>query len=299
MSHSYDSASRPEELSALAALARRLQARVNRAVQHGEELSRLIQDWMATEPIRTEIVVAPDRLWWELRVDVSSPPYDDWATAFGDGVHNLRAALDNLVWGLATLGGNEPIQPTRVQFPIVERRSEWRMERARISALPPAAQAAIELVQPFQRSGPDGEPASDALLLLNRLSNREKHRLAIEPTMTPSEISHACSVDFGSDEAAELNVPPDVVLSADAFVQGAVLIRQVTKTPILDVKGEYAFKGQVVVIDSIAGGLGVTTILSQLAHYVPQVINLVLQSSAAAIDTPDASASASPIGPEV
>lgn len=159
----------------------------------------------------------------------------------------------------------------------MEKRDDWANERHRISELPRAAQTAIELVQPFQRTeGVDSLPEFDPLLLLNRLSNYEKHRLAIEPIMNPSELSHSFSVDFGSDDAAKQNEPPDVTISADLFTAGAVLIRHVTRTPILDVRGEYAFKGQVVVVDSVCGAVGVTTILAQLAQYVPQAIDQIL-----------------------
>lgn len=193
-------------------------------------------------------------------------------------MHNLRSALDNLAWGLAVLDGTQPTKPKAIYFPVVEKRDEWGQEKKKIAELPPLAQASIESIQPFQRTGVDGLPESDGLLLLNRFNNADKHRLAIQPTISPTELQHSFSVNFGSDEDAEKNLPPDVTLSTDIFTDGTTLLRHVTKTPIHEVKGEYDFKGQVVVIDPVLGPLGVTTVLAQLANYVPQVMDHVLNS---------------------
>lgn len=264
---------------ALEQLAVSLTRRIERAVEHGQSLAEQIQTWLATEPVTVVPSIADDRLSWELRVSVDNPPpLEAWASIFDDAVHNLRSTLDNLAWGLASLDGREPSKPKSIYFPIVEKRENWEQERRKIAELPASAQAAIESIQPFQRSGADGLPENDALLLLNRLSNTGKHRFAIQPVMTPHELEHSFSVDFGSDEAAARNVPPDVTMSADCFVDNAVVIRQVTKTPIVELRGQYAFRGQVVVIDPVVGAVGVTSVLAELATYVPTVADYVLGS---------------------
>lgn len=261
-----------------------LSQRIARAASHGQELGDRIQGWTRDNPVVGRVVIADDRLSWELQVELADPPFDDWASVFGDGIHNLRSALDHLVWGLATLDGSEPQRPTRLQFPIARHVADWegssgrQAERTRIASLPSAAQIAIEQVQPFQRSGIDGTPESDGLLLLHRLSNTDKHRFALRPEINLAELSHSFSIDFGSDEAASQNVPPDVTISGDVFTPGTPVVRQVTKTPIVDLKCEFGIKAQVVVIDPVVGAVGVTTVLAQLATYVPQVMDHVLSA---------------------
>jgi hypothetical protein len=265
--------------SRLRQLAAELNVRIRRAAVHGETLARAIDGWMATDPIRLRAEIAPDRLSWELRVNLTAPPFAEWATQFDDAIHNLRATLDNLVWGIAILDGAVPKRQKALQFPIVMDRTDWKVEMRRIAELPQAVRVAIESVQPFQRSGQgDGTPEQDGLLLLNRLSNREKHRLAIQPSLSPEELAHRFGVQFRTEDEAKLNCPPDVHVSSDVFVDDAVLLRWATKTPIDKVKGEMNFKGKVVVDDDSIGPLGATTVLAQLCGYVPQVVNVILGS---------------------
>jgi len=267
---------RHDDLNLLTA---QLAERVRSAAEHGAKLGDQIQGWLKREPIKGTAAISDDRLSWELRVDVIEPaPFLRWASTFGDGVHNLRVALDNLAWGLAALDGAQPQKPKAIFFPIVEKRTDWAQQQKQIAELPASAKAAIESIQPFQRTGVDGLPETDGLLLLGRLDNTDKHRFAIQPMLTATEIEHSFSVEFGSDEDAAKNVPPDTTISTDVFVKDAVLLRHVTKTPIVAVKGNFAFKGQVVVIDPILGPLGVTTVLAQLATYVPRVMDHILNS---------------------
>jgi len=260
----------------LSDLAHQLSVRIQRAASHTQALANEIDAWTASDPIKLTPHIASDRLSWELRVSVKPPALVEWSTHFDDAVHNLRAVLDNLVWGIAVLDGVTPRQPTKIQFPIVKERTKWKDEVERIAELPEPVRLAIESIQPFQRTGLDGTPEQDALLLLNRLSNHEKHRLAIQPSLTPDELAHSFGVEFRTDEEAEMNCPPTIEASADMFVDDAVLIRWATKTPIVRVNGNASLKGRVVVEDEVVGLLGATTVLAQLVEYVPQVMNIVL-----------------------
>ena len=257
-------------------LATLLRTRVKRSVSVGEELASQIQQWMATNPFHVRGRIADDRLSWDLLVEFDPPPFDEWSIRFGESLHNLRSALDNLVWGLATLDGTEPQRPKALQFPIVEKAADWQSESKRISELSAAARSAIEGVQPFQRNGQDGNPENDPLLLLSRLNIVDKHRVLIRPDLNPAELSHSSSVEFRTDSEASINTPPNVSLSPDAFVNGTTLLRHVTKTPIVKVVGSYGFKGQVVVQDPVGGSVGITSVLAQFAAYVPQVLDHVL-----------------------
>ena len=67
-----------------------------------------------------------------------------------------------------------------------------------------------------------------------------------------------------------------MTLSTDVFVSGATILRHVTKTPILNVEGEWAMKARVVVLDEWGRAHGVTTLLAALLTYVPTVMDLGL-----------------------
>jgi hypothetical protein len=130
------------------ALAGKLRQRVERAAELGSALAEEIQEWVRSG-LTMRTVIADDRLSWEVKVEAIEPPFNVWGRRFGDAVQNLRAALDNLVWGLATLGGKTPDKPTSVQFPIVEVRSDWPRESKRIAELPDAARRVLAAPLPI------------------------------------------------------------------------------------------------------------------------------------------------------
>ena len=257
-------------------LANSLSVRIKRANTLGEQLGTAIQQWMKSNPLSVTPTIADDRLSWDLVVRTARPPLEKWGMLYGDAIHNLRAALDNLVWGLATASGTPPSKPRQVQFPIVEKEVDWVKGSRQIAELLPVAQHAIENIQPFKRGGEHGTPEQDPLLLLNWLSNTDKHRLAILPIVQPLELQHSFAVEFRTDEEARANVPPEVEMNADPFVDGTRLFRQVTKHPIVKIKGQYGVRGRVVVVDQEHGHLGVTESLAKLVTYVPQVVDYVL-----------------------
>jgi hypothetical protein len=92
----------------------------------------------------------------------------------GDCLHNLRAALDYIVWDLAGTKGTRSHQ-----FPIVEDSTEfWKqaIKRGRLADVDPAAQTDIEKLQPYHgRNGARNHP----LWLLNELVNADKHHALV------------------------------------------------------------------------------------------------------------------------
>lgn len=110
----------------------------------------------------------------------SSPPLlEHWALLVGDCVHNLRSALDNLVYGLARLKADPPSDPRGIHFPIFTSKEAFEKSGSVKSTLTQLPDHAAELVtawQPFHRENSD-HIAADALNLLHHLSNQDKHRL--------------------------------------------------------------------------------------------------------------------------
>lgn len=101
----------------------------------------------------------------------------DWSLAVGDIVHNLRSALDALIYSLAVkhLGraptGREVIQ---IQFPVVDERKDWPGECGRrLAHVHADVRAAVERLQPYHRKN---RRFKHPLAVLRDLSNVDKHR---------------------------------------------------------------------------------------------------------------------------
>lgn len=124
-----------------------------------------------------------DFLWLEPKERV---PVKKWGIVLGDILHNLRSALDHLVWGLTLENGHTPpANPiplasdwTKTQFPIYEfdpaRGKGWDTKPPKqLWGVRPRYASAIEQLQPF--FGGKDIP-SNPLWLLAQLSNIDKHR---------------------------------------------------------------------------------------------------------------------------
>jgi hypothetical protein len=114
----------------------------------------------------------------------------------GDCVHNLRSALDSLIYGIAIheTGVNPPADEKVLQFPIVSSPDKLAGQKYRIASLSPAVQFAIEKYQPYNVPHPEFPPA---LELLSALNNQDKHRMlnvvAAAPHRASVEVVHRSS----------------------------------------------------------------------------------------------------------
>jgi hypothetical protein len=96
----------------------------------------------------------------------------------GDCLHNLRSALDNLVYELAVKHNGAPLDDEivlRPMFLIEEKREDFKNRKWRPKYITPEAQAIIEQMQPYNQTN----VAIDRkhLRVLNELSNMDKHRV--------------------------------------------------------------------------------------------------------------------------
>jgi hypothetical protein len=112
-----------------------------------------------------------------LCLEPGSPPNPEWGVLIGECVHNLRSALDQLIYALAWGNTNGPLTERvakNSEFPIYGPRWPKAAElRRRIGALDPNAQTIIKGLQPCQRRD---RFADDELWILDQLWNLDKHR---------------------------------------------------------------------------------------------------------------------------
>src|SRR5215216_172758 len=108
-----------------------------------------------------------------LRAEVHTPPPQEWGIIIGDIAHNLRSALDQVVWQLALLQTTTPYN--RTAFPIFTTRDKYRNNGGRlVQNLATRQEALIKWLQPYRRGN---KAESDLLWLLQDVNNTDKHRV--------------------------------------------------------------------------------------------------------------------------
>jgi len=90
--------------------------------------------------------------------------------------------------------------------------------------------------------------------------------------IAPKTISHSVQVEFGSEEDAAANVPPDTTVWAGPLEPGVVLLDYKTNRPIASVKGR--FDGHAVVaVQTQKGFEQVDTYIQGIKYYTGLVVD--------------------------
>jgi len=157
--------------------------KVNRADKHLRELAADIKRFNKSNAYSVSFEPHHKAGEYVFRVYVDRPPPTiEWGIVIGDVVHNLRSALDQLVWEMAD-SESGPAPEGRIArsspwhdvgFPIVTDPSHWKDAAKKIVRVGPRYSAAFESLQPWFRR--EAEPLRDPLAILQELSNRDKHR---------------------------------------------------------------------------------------------------------------------------
>ena len=175
------------------------QAKIERAKSQIIALQRAFQRFFKRYPYRV-VVAEFDRKRGQYNLRVQSGPStfpDEWGVLIGEIAHNLRSALDGLVWQLALLTTPKPYKLTA--FPICRvGRGRRRRKGSRdfhrpfwgnqnglrlLKSLDRRFWTRIEAFQPYKRrNGGRLNP----LFLLEELNNTDKHRLITVFTATVS-----------------------------------------------------------------------------------------------------------------
>lgn len=183
---------------------------------------------------------------------LEDPKNPEWGLVLGDMVHNLRSALDHLVWQLVILNGEKPRRQN--QFPIVGTKAEyWEVQanhtessRDRmLSRVSDPHRAFIDVVQPFNGRQDAPEGTKTALSLLSSISNTDKHRVVhagfalieeptpdlFDATAVPEGIAVDIKMNWGElENGAEIMRfrpdPPGARVKMDATIPMYITFRQ-------------------------------------------------------------------------
>lgn len=155
-------------------------ARVGRALAHLEALRSERRAWQHTN--QEYVTEYEPGGWHTFRTTYIEPPPPIFALLASDYIHQLRAALDNLVCALAELNGT-PCSRQHA-FPVIKDAGAWkRAVNSRLLGLRQNHIDEIESVQPFVS---DYRPDDHPFAKLDELSRMDKHRF-----LTPTPIALA------------------------------------------------------------------------------------------------------------
>lgn len=168
-----------------------VRAKLRRAEEHLHALKSEFDVWLEINPDIGLFHIRRDDPWYIVTCDPVPEPNLRFALIVGDLIHNLRSALDHLVWQLVLRDGQEPSYIN--QFPIFDDRDKFLQEvkfrkknpeRSILYGITTDGDAwtIIETAQPYNCTP---VYASD-LRCIARLSNRDKHRTlyTYEPIVT-------------------------------------------------------------------------------------------------------------------
>ena len=258
-------------------------AKLDRSLELRSELGRFIDEMLLPVESRPSIALRVDDATGEYVLYVKKVP--DLSNVFtrvgllvGDIVHNMRSALDHLVFELALLHtGGKVARPDRTQFTI--RDCNDRFERAAaqdLAEVAPQHRDLIEKFQPYHTMDADVAVGLyfHPLAMLRDLSNSDKHRI-LTPVLVPST---SVTLDGPSQWVALGTLVMDFVarmsrgqeLTAKAMVSGLELARLPAPagTP-----SEGQPVGHALPIVAFEGGRCVKAVIDKIGRAVDRVLS--------------------------
>jgi len=251
--------------------------KLDRADAKAIVLSENIAAFCSNHPIMLDARMREGRLGIDLVCQMKGlvVPLMKWSIELGEIVYSLRSALDNLIYVCAHTGSEPPPRPRDLQFPIIQDSRQYENAiRQIVPQLPTHIADLLEKVQPYQRSKPDveGSPEADPLVLLNWISNHDKHRMPVPFLIPPRELKFSQMCEFASEADAAANVPPDVVVHAGPLTDGSTLLEYRTKHPVTRVSGQFNITAHVG-FETPLGTREVSEVIGQLTWYTRLVVS--------------------------
>lgn len=162
---------------------RSMKAKIDRANKHVRELDDALSDFNTSKPYAIVCEPNDDGSRHEVRLVLTDPDVlDQWSCMIGDFLHNLRCALDYILYAAILAEGSVPED---TEFPIFTSKSKFHRTNARTRAATswsglnkirqvtvPEVRGMIKNAQPYRR---DGDPEQHPLALLGFLENADKH----------------------------------------------------------------------------------------------------------------------------
>jgi hypothetical protein len=217
---------------------RTVQLKLERAAMHLTAIKTLRENLVANAP---ELRITPEysddrRTVRFLLSGTREGALDEISLHMSECVHMLRSSLDNLIFSAARLKCDPPINPGAIAFPIVKNKNDYYDRTAKTrEQIPDRAAEIVERVQPFRTS------PNSPLILLQRLSNDDKHRTPVVSVFVPAgEQTFDLNLKFYSEEATDEG-PPETIISTDPWFDGLALITVKTQNSVKEAAGRWNF----------------------------------------------------------
>lgn len=160
-------------------------AKTTRSKENFEEVKTRALARLKPEDFQVSMQLKPDGTEhvWKFHAPRGTD-FTDISVCVGDCIHNLRSALDHLVYAIAVheSGKNPPPDENVLAFPLANKPGDFKKAKNRIRTLSVGVQKAIEQLQPFNRST-NGKPS--AFGVLAKLDDIDKHRLLQVVALVP------------------------------------------------------------------------------------------------------------------
>jgi len=199
-------------------------ARLRRAREHCNALHEMAQAFTETDPYSFTIEREDD--WDIVSVHIHHQPPIELGVLFGDFLHNLRAALDNLAWQLVLLNGNRPTRQTA--FPVAQDQRAFDSHASRqLAGMTAQHQKRIAELQPFAEQVGNGGHALD---LIHEMARIDRHRIVHPVLMGPAKTD----VPFilrREPINTDVFIEGRVTAANNALLDGAEVARFRTSTP--------------------------------------------------------------------
>jgi hypothetical protein len=158
-----------------------IRLKIERAKKHIIDLDAAIHTFYNSEPYTLDANEKPEISHLALYVSRVKPVPDVIGAIIGDSVHNLRSALDHLMWQLVEAGGGTPDRHT--YFPISENDSVKGLQQynsaighGEIGKMPVGAEKVLRAVQPYVTE-------DSTLWYIHELDRIDKHRFVLTITL--------------------------------------------------------------------------------------------------------------------
>jgi hypothetical protein len=201
-----------------------VRAKLQRADEHLETLAGEMAAFLNADPSPLGFTIPhfdPETKWHVVYAYVEEEPPDRLGVILGDVLHNIRSALDHLVWQLVILNGGTPKKGMGGNsFPIALTEAQWtKALKGPLLGVSEDHCAIIEKTQPYKQ----GDKAEQTYFgWLQFLSNTDKHQV-VHPIVAILRDDPADKVSFHVTKG-----PGRVVrkqFRSDVFSHGTELLR--------------------------------------------------------------------------
>jgi hypothetical protein len=215
-------------------------AKIERADEHAQLLEREVRCFFDrdVQPVTASVgYFDPESGWHVVYGIVNEHPPPRLGVILGDLVHNVRSALDHLVWQLVLWNGETPKRGSAGStFPFAMTKSAWKATKKRsLLGVSEKHRAILQQAQPYK--GGNG-PENTITAALRDLSNVDKHQVVHTTLATirdPGAGPHRASFRVVEGDA---QIVQEQVRYGEGFEHGTPLMRARTEPANSGVKVE-------------------------------------------------------------